>query len=140
MSLKHLHESHTFRNGDEVIVKERAGKYRNFRGKIYSIVNQSMNEHISEHKHIMVDYFYITFDLDTYDTLLSRGLYILYQGQPVVLGNVYRDNAGKITQVFTQPHYYTTIRIEHEIKIEDINAILIWRVGYSIEHCPASRL
>jgi hypothetical protein len=140
MSLKHLHEPHTFCSGDEVIVKERAGKYRIFQGKIYSIVNQSMNDKIPQQKHIMVDYFYITFDRDTYDTLLSRGLYILYRGRPVVLGNIYRDDAGKIIQVFAQPHQDTTINIEYEINIEDITAILIWRMGYSIEHCPVSRI
>jgi len=132
MSLKYLHEPHTFRNGDEVTVMERAGKYRKFQGRVYSIVNQSMNDKIRQQKHIMVDYFYIAFDRDTYDALLSRGLYIIYQGLPVVLGTVYRNDAGKITQVFTQLHY-TTINIQYEIKIEDINAILIWRQGYSIE-------
>lgn len=88
-----------------------------------------MNEHIRDYKDIMVDHFYIQFNKEIYHLLLKRGLDVIYQHQPVVLGDVKRDKSGKIVQLFTQKMFSP----ETEIHLDDINAILCWRVAYDIQ-------
>lgn len=129
MDIKLLSQNHNIRVGDHVIVKERAFPHTQYGGSVYRIVNKSMNEHIRDYKDIMVDHFYIQFNKEIYHLLLKRGLDVIYQHQPVVLGDVKRDKSGKIVQLFTQKMFLP----ETEIHLDDINAILCWRVAYDIQ-------
>jgi hypothetical protein len=127
--MDYLRENHKIRVGDDVIVREREFPHTQYSGSVYRIVNKPLNEHIQDHCHIMVDYFYIQFTKEIYHLLLNRGLDVIYQHQPVVLGDVNRNNSGKITQLFTQKMFSP----ETEIHLDEINAMLCWRIAYDIQ-------
>lgn len=126
--MNYLHERHNIQVGDDVIVRDRQSNQQ-FHGSVYRIVNQPMNEHIQDQKHILVDYFYIQFTNDIYYLLFKRGLDVIYQHQCVILGNIKRDNVGRITKLFTQKPFCG----ETEIHLDGINAMLCWRVAYDIQ-------
>jgi hypothetical protein len=127
--IDYLRENHNICVGDDVIVRERGFPYTQYSGSVYRIVNKPLNEHIRDQRNIMVDYFYIQFSKEIYHLLLKRGLDIIYQHQHVVLGNVIRDNFGKITQLFTQKMFSP----ETEIHLDQINSMLCWRIAYDIQ-------
>jgi hypothetical protein len=127
--MDYLRENHKIRVGDDVIVREREFPHSQYSGSVYRIVNKPINEHIQDHRQIMVDYFYIQFNKEIYHLLLKRGLDVIYQHQPVILGNVTRNNSGKITQLFTQKMFSP----ETEIHLDEINAMLCWRTAYDIQ-------
>lgn len=127
--IDYLLEKHNIRVGDDVIVREREFPHTQYNGSVYRIVNKPLNEHIRGHRHIMVDYFYIQFNNEIYHLLLKRGLDVIYQHQPVILGNVNRNKSGKIIELFTQKMFSP----ETEIHIDGINAILCWRIAYDIQ-------
>lgn len=127
--MDYLRENHKIRVGDDVIVREREFPHSQYSGSVYRIVNKPINENIRDQSHVMVDYFYIQFTKDIYHLLLKRGLDVIYQHQPVILGNVNRNNSGKITQLFTQKMFSP----ENEIHLDQINAILCWRIAYDIQ-------
>jgi hypothetical protein len=124
-----LLETHNIHVGDDVTIRERNFPHTQYSGSVYRIINKPMNEHIRHQRDIMVDYFYIQFNKEIYNLLLKRGLDAIHQHQPVVLGNIVRDNSGKITQLFTQKMFSP----ETEIHLDDINAMLCWRVAYDIQ-------
>ena len=77
----------------------------------------------------MVDYFYIQFAKEDYDKLLMRGLDVIYQHSPVVLGSIQRDTSGNIVKLYTQQPFMP----ETEIHLDGINAMLCWRIAYKIK-------
>ena len=87
------------------------------------------NEKLNQYN--IVDYFYITFNINIYDILLKRGWNIIYKNQKAVLGNVIRNKTTQnIEKLYIQYDYSYD---ETEINIEDIDSILIWRIAYKIE-------
>ena len=129
MYLELLLEKHNFRDGDNVNVVDRKNEKIRQVGKIYKIINLSLNENISEYKNIFVDYFYISFHIDAYKLFLKRGLKIIYNHKPAILGNVIFDKNGNVQKIYTQEMHLAK---ECEIDIKNINAILIWREAYNI--------
>jgi hypothetical protein len=130
MDLKLLREPHKFQNGDPVVVRERRFSNKSYCGTIYNIVSQPLNKHAKEKNYIEVDYFYIKFDEDVYHQILRRGWEVYYKNYFAILGDVvYCDKIGKIEKLYTQQTFGMG---ETEINISDINAILIWRVGFEI--------
>jgi hypothetical protein len=132
-SLRSLYEKHDFKKGDHVIVCERYKPDISYKGKVYSIVNLPMNKYIKQYKNIFVDYFYISFPEEIYDKLLKQGLEVIYQHNPIIIGNIETDEDGKIQKIHAQnsgPLLYET----YEIDLQNINAILVWRHAYEIKN------
>jgi len=131
MNLNRLRERHSFREGNRVIVRNRTNPSSFYEGTIYSIVLLPANKHISPYDKIMVDYFYIRFDETVYAKLLNRGNEIIYEHKPVTVDSVTVDSTTqKIISMTSQTLYsYET----PPINPNNINAMLIWRDGYSIE-------
>ena len=131
MDLKLLSAPHNLREGNTVIVTDKNNK-NSFKGIIYRIVNAPVNKYLAPYDCIYVDHFYIKFTNENYNKLLCRGLDIIYNHNPAILGNVIRNNNSQIiTELYTQnsnPGYYN----ETKIDVDDINAILIWRVAFDI--------
>ena len=131
MDLKLLSAPHKLREGNAVIVTDKNNN-NSFKGVIYRIVNAPVNKHLAPYDSIYVDHFYIKFANENYNKLLCRGLDIIYNHSPAILGNVVRNNNSQIiTELYTQnssPGYYN----ETKIDINFINAILIWRVAFDI--------
>ena len=127
MNLKLLQEPHNFKAGDAVIVNDRFNN-NTFEGTIYKIISLPSNKHIKPLDSIFIDYFYISFNDKAYDKVLCRGLEIIYNHNPAILGNVHRNKDGEIEEIFTQSH-----STETKISIRNINAILIWREAFIIQ-------
>jgi hypothetical protein len=106
-----------------------------YNGVIYNIVRKLENTYIKNSS--MVDYFYITFESKVYDSLLVRGWSVIYNGEEIILGDIERDRAGKITKMYKQ-NVNVCYEDETEIDVKNIYAILIWRVAFCIENQPNS--
>jgi hypothetical protein len=119
---------HTMRKGDKVTFTDR-NTHESFQGEIYSIVRLPANKYFDQYNLLGdIDYFYIKPRKQDMHKLLTRGLPIILNYIPCVLGNVdYEDSLVKnvYIQEFLRAEYLTSIR--------DINAILIWRVAYDIQ-------
>ena len=126
-----LQEPHDFKVGDDVIVKRR-DQATEYHGKIYRIENLPINR---SQPYPTTDHFYIQFPLELYPELLQRGSPIIYKNRPETVGAIiYRgtlDPPKTFANIYIQ-YYYTAQ--EAEIDPQYINAALIWRIGYSIEH------
>jgi hypothetical protein len=129
MNLKLLQEPHNFKVGDAVIVNDRFNN-NTFEGTIYKIISLPSNKHIKPLDSIFIDYFYISFNDKAYDKILCRGLEIIYNHNPAILGNVRRNKNREIEEVFTQSS--GPYSKETEISIRNVNAILIWREAFTI--------
>jgi len=81
-------------------------------------------------KNVFIDYFYISFPNEVYCQLLARGSKIIYNYTQAIIGNIVLDNNGKIERIYKQEPFCGT---EFEINFHQINAMLIWRVGYDIK-------
>jgi hypothetical protein len=132
MDLKLLSAPHKLREGDAVVITDMKNNRRTFNGTIYRIINAPVNKYLAPYNSIFVDQFYIKFKNEDYPELLSRGLDIIYNHRPAILGNVVRtNNSQNITAVYSQnssPGYYS----ETQIDVNNINAILVWRCGFEI--------
>jgi len=130
-----LTESHNLKQGERVIVKERFYSEISYSGKIYKIINKPLNEWILQYKNINIDYFYIKFEESFYHLLLKRGLGVIYNHKPMILGNVNRDANGRIEKIYSQPGFPESLSIKNEtqIRLENINAMLVWRAAYDIQ-------
>jgi hypothetical protein len=132
MDLTLLTAPHTFKEGNVVLVTDKINKNDSFNGVIYRIINAPANKHLAPYNSIYVDHFYIKFSNEDYNKLLSRGLDIIHNHKPEILGKVVKSHGScNITEVYTQtfsPGYYN----ETKIDINDINAILVWRTGFDI--------
>jgi len=145
MDLELLTEPHNLNEGDSVVVTERVYPNNFHRGTIYKIINEPISRYKQNSPY--VDYFYIKFDIDTLDSLCMRGLPIIYKHRPAILGYVIRSKTTKkIEQIYTQDGSPVSSR-EEQINLNDINAVLVWRVAYSIKPmnklngvCPVSNL
>lgn len=125
-----LAESHNFKHFDDVNVYLRKHPEIIYEGKIYSIIKKPINDYIPNSP--IIDYFYIKFSPSSYDKILVHGMSILYKGCERIISSIERENSGKITKL------YLTSRIfgDNEttcIHIEDVDAVLIWRVAFCIE-------
>jgi hypothetical protein len=129
MSHNYLNENHSFRTGDDVIFSERCYPNREFTGRIHSIVSLPINRGCPNGAY--TDYFYISLSRNDCDTILTRGYEVIYSGNPITLGDVIKDNSGKIITINRQYHINQSI-----IDIQYVNAVLIWRQGYSIRGKP----
>lgn len=130
---KFLLENHKFKCSDDVIVYNRTYHDIQYNGKIFSIVRKPVNPHLNPFRN-EVDYFYIKFSKDVYNNLLQRGWEIIYNNQPAIIGNVVRNNnTNDIEQLYIQyPYPMMSKKEEIEIQLENINAILMWRIAYEI--------
>ena len=74
-----------------------------------------------------------SFEKNIYELLLLRGWRVIYDGKEITLGDVERDMYGRIIKIYKQNiNPYTQNEKEVEINIENIDAILIWRLEFSI--------
>jgi hypothetical protein len=121
-----LLQRHSFLNGDKVQVTYRNKPEEKYYGTIYAVINN----YDSCYK-MNIDYFYISFEKKVYDKLLQRGWKVIQNGKGDTLGNIERNELGEITKIYIQYGYLGSY--ETEIKLENINGILIWREGYNIE-------
>lgn len=129
MNLQLLQEDHNFRSGDNVIVIEREYPYNSYEGVIDTIIYLPANK--VYYKDVYVPYFYIRFSDIIYSKILKRGWEILYQGKQKVVGNIILSPENNmIKKIYEQRE---SSSVEYEIKLEYINSILIWRIGYEIK-------
>jgi len=131
MDLELLQEEHDFHRGDDVLVYERKHHGVYYSGKIYDIVSLPLplSEYIDEYKNILVDYFYVTFEKPIYSIFLKRGFDVIYKSKRAILGDVILDKNSQIEKIYQQYRFQSR---EDEINLDDINAMLVWRVGYGI--------
>jgi len=122
-----LSEPHSMKNGDDIIFTDRITNL-SYCGVIYRIVNLFENQF----NHIYVDYFYIKVDQNLLHELLLRGSEVIVNSQRQTIGNVEKDNHGKIKKLFIQFTCPFASK-EKEILLQDINAILVWRIAYNIQ-------
>jgi len=122
-----LSEPHNFKTGDSISMYERKYPKYKYNGKIYIIIKKIEN---NMNMFMPIDYFYITLEKEIYNKILLRGWKIIYRGQEKVIGNIEKNINGIITKIHTQ-HMFDAYN-ETEIDIENIDAILIWRVAYNI--------
>ena len=127
----HITTPHSFNEGDIVTVCKRVNPNFKYTGKIYKIINKLENSYIKNTHY--VDYFYITFDKNVYDKILLKGWNIIVNDKDKVIANIERNELGEIVRLYIQCDENDTF-IGEEINIEDINAILIWRVAFNIEY------
>lgn len=124
--MNHLKESHTFKIGDPVIVYDRCEPNVKFNGIIHQIVYMES----SKFSDVFVDYFYIRFPTNVYDTLLKRGHNIIYRGKPEVVGDIIRNDKMEIETLYIQFPFSAR---QTQIELEYLHSMLIWRVGFCIE-------
>ena len=129
MNMELLQERHNFKSGDDVVVFERSNPEFCYSGQIYRIIALPANKYIHPYKNILVDYFYISFPNEIYNLLLKRGSEVIYNHNPVIIGEIITDKIGKIQKLYKQERFSG----EYEIKFDNINALLIWRAAYNIK-------
>lgn len=130
MDIRLLQEHHNIKTNDNVIIFERNNPSKIYNGIVMNILNLPINKYINPLNQIYVDYFYVKFDIEIYNKLLKRGLNIIYNNKPEILGNIiYNHETHKIQKIYIQ---YNNCSYETEIKIKNINSILIWRIAYKI--------
>jgi len=130
MDLQLLNEKHNLRKGDRVVVTDRFSNL-SYQGKIYEIINNMpVNKYINELKNVFIDYFYVSFPNEVYCQLLCRGSEVIYNYKQATLGNIVLDSNGRIEKIYRQQPLCGS---EYEINFHQINAMLIWRVGYDIK-------
>ena len=122
-----LAEPHTFNVGDNVLITNRYDNKYCYEGTIYSIAGLPINKFIKPLDITYTDYFFIKFPMKSYHQIIERGWEIIYNYKRETVGDVIRNN-GHIDKMFIS----SGLGIETEIDIHNINAILIWRVGYTI--------
>ena len=119
---------HTMGRGDQVTFTDRKTR-ECFQGEIYSIVKLPANKYFNQYNLLEdIDYFYIKPRKEDMHKLLVRGLPVILNYIPHVLGNVECEDS-LIKNVYIQEF----CRVEYVTSIEHINAILVWRVAYDIQ-------
>ena len=127
---KRLQEPHNIKPGNNVVIFERNNPLNIYHGSVTHILNLPINKYIKPLNQIYVDYFYVKFNIEVYNKLLKRGLNIIYNNKPEILGNIiYNDKTQQIQKIYIQHDAWSD---ETEIKLENINSMLIWRVAYKI--------
>jgi hypothetical protein len=130
MDIKLLQEPHDIKISDNVVIFERNNPLNIYHGSVTHILHLPINKYISPLNQIYVDYFYVKFNIELYNKLLKRGLNIIYNNKAEILGNIiYNHKTQQIQKIYIQHNLSSH---ETEIKLENINSILIWRVGYKI--------
>lgn len=128
MSLRLLTEPHDFSYGDTVTVYERTNRTFSYTGTISHIVKKKINE--GDPASCYIDNIYVKFSTNVYNHLLKRGSKIYYNGHPQIIGDMIRDDkTNDIEHIFLQN--FTQYKGQ-EIKLENINSMLIWRIAYEI--------
>jgi hypothetical protein len=134
MDITLLQEPHNIKPGNNVVIFERTNPSDTYNGIVTHILNLPVNKYIKPLNQIYVDYFYVKFDIKIYNKLLKRGLNIIYNNKPEILGNIiYNHKTQHIQKIYIQHDAQSDAqRDETEIKLENINSMLIWRVAYKI--------
>jgi len=127
-TMQMLREPHDFRNGHLVSVYLKKTPHIIYDGTIYGIYNKPLQQGIKNSP--MIDYFYIAFDKSVYNDILQRGLPIIYNGREHTISEIDRNEKGEITNIYI---YHDACGIDKTpIQMENIDAVLIWRVAYTI--------
>lgn len=121
-----LSEPHEFNNGDEVNVTLRYDDAESYNGRIYNIVSLSINKYNKIEG--FTDHFYINFDAASYYHIIQRGWGIIYNYKPETVADIVKEN-GRITKITIKNGHFSEAE---EADINNINAILIWRVAWKI--------
>lgn len=133
--MKLLCEPHSFKRGNDVHVYARTKPSIIYSGVIHDIIRQPFQKGIENSP--MLDYFYITFDTDTYHDLLMKGLMVIHDGKQKVVGSIQKNAENKVEKITVDIHldqYGLGISsLTDEITIEEIEAILVWRVAFVID-------
>jgi hypothetical protein len=106
------------RIGQKVLVSVRNSPNECYHGTIYNIINRPMNR--GNPNTNFVDHFYITFTQDIYSKLLLHGSEIIY--------NRDLSTVNSMTNLTLQSFPYS----ETSLNLDNINAMLVWRVAYNI--------
>ena len=114
-----LTKPHSMRIGQKVLVSVRCSPNERYQGTIYNIINCPMNRGSPNTN--FVDYFYITFSQDIYFKLLLRGSEIIYNHDISIVDSM--------TKMTLQSFPYS----ETSLNLDNINAMLVWRVAYNIK-------
>jgi len=128
--MSRLREPHNFRVNDNVKVHKRIHPNHVYDGRIYDIHQKPFQQGVQYSP--IFDYFYITFDKKVYHSLLIKGWSIIYEKKECILGTVERNKNNEITKIYVL--HELQLLGEKEINIDEIDAILIWRVSYKITH------
>lgn len=123
-----LAEPHSFNLGDNVVITHRYDNKDCYEGTIYNILNLPINKFIKPLDITLTDYFFIRLSMKSYHQIIQRGWEIIYNYKRETVGDVIRNNNGHIDKLFIN----SGLGVESEIDIHNINAILIWRLGYTI--------
>jgi len=128
MSLRLLTEPHDFSYGDTVTVYERTNRTFSYTGTISHIIKKRIND--ADPASCYIDNIYVKFSTNVYNHLLKRGSKVYYNGNPQIIGDIIRDDkTNDIENIFIQNF---TQYNGQEIKLENINSMLIWRIAYEI--------
>jgi len=122
-----LSEPHSMKAGENVIFTDRFTNL-SYCGRIYRIVNLPEVQGSTWN----VDYFYITVEQNLLHELLLRGSDVIINSERKIIGNIEKNDKGKITKIFIQFRGPFAPE-EKEISLRDIKAILVWRVAYNIQ-------
>jgi hypothetical protein len=128
-----LQQPHNFKVGDRVFVTERYDPNLSFKGTIYSIMELPLNRGLlrSGNNNILVDHFYVKLDEAAYAKLLKRGSEFIYNGRPMVVGSIKTNTMNGTIDRITSQELFSSY--ETKLDPKNINAMLIWRIGYNIE-------
>ena len=119
---------HVMDRGDQVTFTNRKTQ-ECFQGEIYSIVRLPANKYFNQYGILGdIDYFYIKPRKEDMHKLLMRGLPVILNYIPHILGNVECEGS-LVKHVYIQEFF----RAEYLISVDDINAILVWRIAYDIQ-------
>jgi hypothetical protein len=127
-NIEFLTDPHNLRKGDSVKITNRYDDYESYTGRIYSIVSLPINKHIKPLDSIYTDYIYVKLSNRDYDKIIQRGWDVICNHRPEIISSVEKER-GKITKISTR----VGMMGESQADINNINAILIWRVGWKIE-------
>ena len=123
-----LREPHNIKNGESVTIYKRNNPEIKYHGTVYEIYNQPFQEGVKNSPYI--DYIYVSLDKASYSKLLMRGWSVIYKGEQRVIGTIEKNDQGQITQLFIQSKFFMIE--EYIINLDDIDAILAWRVAFAI--------
>lgn len=127
-NIEFLTDPHNLRVGDSVKITNRYDEYESYTGRIYSIVSLPINKHIKPLDSIYADYIYVKLSNHDYDKIIQRGWDVMYNHRQEIISSVEKER-GKITKISTR----VGMMGESQADINNINAILIWRVGWKID-------
>jgi hypothetical protein len=124
-----VNERHNMQNGDKVVVYERYSPQYKYEGIIYNITSAPMNSGRPHENY--VDHFYIKFPDIVYAKWLKKGSEIIYERRKTIVGSIILHSTGENIKHLTSQQMFSTE--ETTISPKNINAMLVWRIGYIIK-------